>query len=236
MAAAPVVDEVELLRELAPLEGARLVELGCGRADFSRKLVEKAPVESLVAFEVDRRQHERNLASARDPRLEFGFGGAEAIPLPDASVDGVMMMKSLHHVPTTLLDVALGEIRRVLKPGGWAYISEPVYAGDFNEIVRQFNEEKAVRAAARAALDRAAEAGVLESVTQREFVVPRNFRDYEDFLDKVVRVTHSDFHFPPEIEAEVKRLFERSMTPTGARFLQPMRVDFMRRPTIVTPQ
>ncbi|WP_371414983.1 hypothetical protein [Thiolapillus sp.] len=43
---------------------------------------------------------------------------------------------------------ALEEIHRVLRPGGRAYIFEPVYAGQFNEILRLFNDEKEVRQAA----------------------------------------------------------------------------------------
>ena len=41
--------------------------------------------------------------------------GAEAIPLPDNSVDIVMMFKSLHHVPGALLGDAMREIRAILR-------------------------------------------------------------------------------------------------------------------------
>jgi SAM-dependent methyltransferase len=228
-AAPVVVDEVELLRSLASLEGARLLELGCGKAEFARRLLDRAPVASIAALEVDTVQHERNLASPPRDGLEFHYGGAQEIPFPDASFDGVLMMKSLHHVPGELLDEALREARRVLKPGGWLYVSEPVYAGDFNDIIKLFHDEGAVRKAAREALARAAGSGTLEPVERREFLVPREFRDYDDFVDKVVRVTHTDHAYTDEVAAQVRERFGRHMTLTGARFLQPMRVDFMRR-------
>ncbi len=69
--------------------------------------------------------------------------------------DLALMHKSLHHVPLTAMDQALAEVARVLRPGGYLYVSEPVYAGPLNEIVRLYNDEGVVRAAAQAALDRA---------------------------------------------------------------------------------
>jgi ubiquinone/menaquinone biosynthesis C-methylase UbiE len=157
-----IADELLFLQSLVSLDGADVAELGCGKADFARRLVERAGVARVEAFEVDRVQHRKNLDGPAHPKLAFRLGGAERIDLPDASVDGVVMMKSLHHVPMQHLDGALVEIRRVLKPGGWLYVSEPVYAGEFNEIVKLFHDEGEVRAAAYAALQRAGRAGVLE--------------------------------------------------------------------------
>lgn len=34
-----------------------------------------------------------------------------------------------------MMEASMQEIRRVLKQGGLVYISEPVFAGDFNEIL-----------------------------------------------------------------------------------------------------
>lgn len=226
-----VADEVELLRELATLDGACLLELGCGKAEFARRLLERTSIASMTALEVDTIQHGRNLEAPQHPRLAFLFGGAEDIPVADAGFDGVLMMKSLHHVPVEFLDRALLEIRRVLKPGGWLYVSEPLYAGAFNDIVRLFHDEGAVRAAAREALERASRAGVLELVAERDFLAPRAFRDYDDFVEKVVRATHSHHVYPDDVAAEVRARFEKYQAPGGARFLQPMRVNLLRRPT-----
>jgi ubiquinone/menaquinone biosynthesis C-methylase UbiE len=224
-----VADEVALLREWVPLAGSRLAELGCGKAEFARKLVEQTPVESLVAFEVDEIQHRLNLEGPRIPKLEFRVGGAEEIPLPDASVDGVLMMKSLHHVPIPLLDRALQEVRRVLKPQGWLYVSEPVFDGEFNDIVKLFHDERVVRQEAYAAMRRAADTGLLEMVLEKEFVAPIVFRDYDDFVEKLVRATHTAHSYPADVAAQVRARFSRHEGPSGARFLRPMRVNLLRR-------
>jgi ubiquinone/menaquinone biosynthesis C-methylase UbiE len=106
-----IVDEIELLRRLVPLAGARVVEFGCGRADVARRMLERQLVASMTAFEVDEVQHSRNLADLHPGGLHFMVGSAEDIPLPDASCDVVIMLKSLHHVPISRLGRAFAEIR-----------------------------------------------------------------------------------------------------------------------------
>lgn len=108
-------------------------------------LAETGRAREILALEVDAIQHALNLAAPALPNVQFAQGGAEAIPAPDASFDIVLMFKSLHHVPVALMGQALREISRVLRPGGVAWISEPVYAGDFNDILRLFHDEKEVR-------------------------------------------------------------------------------------------
>src|SRR6202790_3981682 len=161
-----VADELDVLRRLVTLDHARSIELGCGKAEMARRLLESAAVESVTALEVDEVQLQQNIADPRLARIEFVEAGSEAIPRPDRSYDVAMMLKSLHHVPLDRLDDALAEIRRVLRPGGYLYVSEPVYAGDFNDIVRLFHDEKLVREAAYAALVRAVDAGVFESMPE----------------------------------------------------------------------
>jgi hypothetical protein len=140
------------------------------------------------------------------------------------------MLKSLHHVPLDRLDAALAEVRRVLVPGGTLYVSEPVYGGEFNDIVRLFHDEGAVRAAAYRALERAIAGGVLAHVSELVFDTPLAFRDYADFEARVIRVTHSDIRLPASVADEVRARFERHMTPSGAQFVRQMRVNVLRKP------
>lgn len=224
-----VTDEAEFLREQIPLAGARVVELGCGKGAFARALLQRGLAASVTALEVDAVQHQANLASAPLAGLRFELAGAQAIPLPDASCDLAIMLKSLHHVPMGELDRALAEIARVLTGGGWLYVSEPVYAGEFNEIVKLFHDEGEVRAAAYAALKRAAESGVLRWEREIVFDTPLDFRDFDDFIERIVRVTHSDIHPDLVVMREVRSRFERFQTPGGAHFVRQMRVNILRK-------
>jgi SAM-dependent methyltransferase len=222
--------ERDVYTELLPLANARVAELGCGRAELTRAIAEAFPTAQIIALEVDAIQHARNLAITDLPNVRFVAGGAEALPFDDDSLDLVLMFKSLHHVPSHLLDKALAEVRRVLRPGGLAYISEPVFAGEYNEIMRIFHDEERVRAAAFSAIVRSVESGALELVAERFFSTPLRFDDFAHFEDRVLGVTHTQHRLSESQLSTVRERFMRHVTPQGAQFLQPMRVDLLRKP------
>ncbi len=236
--ASEVCDEYAIVRRLLPLAAARVLELGCGKASMTRVIaqggaqggVQGGRVASIVAFEVDTIQYAQLLQIDDLPNVTFRFGGAEAIPEADASFDIVFLFKSLHHVPMDQMDRAMEEIRRVLEPGGLAYVSEPVYAGDFNEILRLFRDEQIVREAAFAAVRRAVDAGRMELVGQTFFSTPAHFNDFAQFEAQVLEATHSSHGLSPEGYAAVRSALERHLTPSGADFQHPIRVDLLRKP------
>lgn len=223
-----IADEQEIIDDLLSLPGASVLELGCGKADKTRVVARTAA--SVLALEVDPIQLANNQASDAPGNIRFEYGGAEAIPAADASFDVVMMFKSLHHVPTELMDAALSEISRVLKPGGVAYISEPVYAGDFNEILRMFHDEKAVREAAFAAVTKAVSTHMLSLVKQTFFLQPMRFDDFSQFEERIIKVTHTDHRLSPELLGAVRTKFNQHVSPEGATFHMPIRVDLLKKP------
>ncbi len=225
-----LVNEVKLMLDTLPFAGARVLELGCGRAEKTRTLAETGRPREILALEVDAIQHAKNLRIADLPTVTFAQGGAEAIPAADASFDIAIMFKSLHHVPVEDMDRALAEIARVLKPGGLAWISEPVYAGELNGIMRLFHDEKVVREAAFAALCRAVDSGRLALKEERFFSTRSQFDDFAQFDARMIRVTHSDHRLSPALYAEVRAKFEAHLTPQGATFINPQRVDLLQKP------
>lgn len=225
-----LVNEVQLMLAELPLAGATLLELGCGKAEKTRQLAEQGGVAGIVALEVDQIQHQRNLQISDLPQVSFRHGGAEAIPLADNSVDIVLMFKSLHHVPVDSMDQALSEIARVLKPGGLAWISEPVFAGELNEVFRLFHDEEKVRAAAFAAIQRAVGDGRLQLKEQRFFNTRSYFDNFAQFDQRMIQVTHTDHQLAPELYAQVKAKFESYLGPDGVTFLNPQRVDLLQKP------
>lgn len=223
-------NESEIYESLLALDGAAVLELGCGKAAHTRTIAAAHPGARIVAAEVDWIQHAQNLASTRPANLSFAEFGAESIPLPDASIDVVMMFRSLHHVPIARLDDAFGEIHRVLKPDGCAYISEPIFAGELNEMMRIFNDEEAVRRAAFDAARRAVESGLFELASETFFLVPANYKDFGEFEKRHFQVTFSERKVSPAQRDAVRALFDKHMRPEGVELAQPVRVDLLRKP------
>ena len=221
-------DELDVLHRLVRLQAQAVIELGCGAARLARDLLRRHPGCHVTGLEVDQRQHAKNLAEPQ-PGLVFIEAGAQAVPLPDASFDLALMLKSLHHVPLALLDTALDEVHRVLRQGGGLYVSEPVYDGPLNEIVRLYNDEGVVRAEAQAALDRALARGRWTAAAEQRFEMPVRFADFDDFERRMMRPTFADHRLDDAKIATVRAAFEPHQGPDGARFTRPMHVRLLRR-------
>jgi SAM-dependent methyltransferase len=224
----PVLNERDLIEQL-PLCAGRALELGCGTARQTRLLAGSGKFSSILALEVDQQQHRKNLAIADLPRVEFALGAAEAIPAADGSFDAVFLFKSLHHVPADRLGDAFAEIHRVLVPGGLVYISEPVFGGDYNEIMRLFHDEQQVREAAFDATRQAVASGRFALVSQTFFLAPVGYKSFAEFEQKVINVTHTEHRLSDELYQQVRAKFEGHMGADGARFEAPFRVDLLRK-------
>ena len=223
-----VTEELTVLAELVPLVGRNIIELGCGNARLARTLLAQFPGCHVTGLEVDTRQHVKNLA---DPQVDLTFmaAGAQAIPLEDASFDLALMLKSLHHVPLPDMATALAEVARVLRPGAYLFVSEPIFGGAMNEVVRLYNDEEWVRAAAQSALDAALTTGVWEQVTERCFATPVHFADFADFEQRMMRPTYADHQLDDAVIAAVRAVFEPLCPAGGANFTRPMRVRLLQR-------
>lgn len=109
---------------LAALHG-RVVEIGAGRG---RNLAALSADVRWQGLEPDRRRHAQLARmAAHDPRAIAPLHAtAEDIPLPKASIDGVLSVVTLCSVKGP--QAALSEIRRVLRPGGLFAFAEHVVA------------------------------------------------------------------------------------------------------------
>ncbi len=219
--------EREIFEQL-PLDNKNILELGCGKADITR-LIASGPGRTITATEVDEIQHGKNLLINDLPNVTFIVAGSENIPAADASFDFIFMFKSLHHVPTELMADALTEVERVLKPGGIAYISEPVFKGDFNEVLRLFHDEELVRAAAHKAIKQAVANKPLTLLEEVNFNSPISFENFADFENKIIKVTHTQHALSPQLQQRVENQFAHNMGDDGANFLMPMRVDVLQK-------
>jgi ubiquinone/menaquinone biosynthesis C-methylase UbiE len=222
--------EQEMMERLLPLDGAQILELGCGAAWITRQLAERFPRSRFTATEVDQIQHQKNLALSVPANLSFCLGGAEAIEAETGSVDLVWMLKSLHHVPFALMPTAMDEIARVLRPGGLAYFSEPVYDGEFNALMSLIHDEKEVRTRAFEVIRDLVESGRMELAGEYFFNVPGSYASWETFEERFLNITHTELALDEERYQLIKQTFLAHLGPQGAEFLKPHRVDLLRKP------
>jgi len=139
-------------------------------------------------------------------------------------------LNPLHHVPVDLMTLGLSQIHRVLEAGGLVYISEPVYAGEFNEILRLFHDEQQVRQAAFEAIKESVDSGRFELVEEIHFLSESRFQGFAEFEYRILAATDSEFPIDASRHAEIKRRFEPDLGADGiAVFMNPMRVDLLRK-------
>lgn len=99
---------------LAPLRSpaGRLLDLAAGTGKLTASLVRR-PGAEVVAVEPD--EHMLAVLRERLPGVRALAGSAESIPLPDASVDAVLVGQAFHWFDPAR---AGDELARVLRPGG----------------------------------------------------------------------------------------------------------------------
>ena len=106
------------------LRGRTVLDIGCGFGWFERFAARQAP-HRLTGIE----PCESDLAAARsmadETRAEFLCAGAFQLPFADATVDTVCLWDVIEHVPRGREPELFREITRVLRPGGYLYLSTP---------------------------------------------------------------------------------------------------------------
>jgi SAM-dependent methyltransferase len=114
------------LRDLYDPAGKDVLIYGCGEGNVAASLLRRGAV-SVRGFDISEAEICRAQAAALrqgySDRVEFRTADAHHTPYPDNSFDLIVGIAILHHLD---LDIALGEIRRVLRPGGRAVFREPL--------------------------------------------------------------------------------------------------------------
>jgi SAM-dependent methyltransferase len=106
----PYIDlKSEALALLAPLDGRVVGDVGCGDGRYIDSL--RAAGARVVGIDLSVGM----LASVSSPPALIA-ADSQALPLTDASLDAVMMMHMLYHVPDPAM--AVSEAARVLRPDG----------------------------------------------------------------------------------------------------------------------
>ncbi|MEV0845495.1 class I SAM-dependent methyltransferase [Streptomyces sp. NPDC049954] len=93
--------------------GSSVADVGCGPGRVTAHLGGLG----LDTFGIDLSPGMVEVARRDHPGLRFETGSMTDLPLPDASVDGLIAWYSLIHVPDEEIGTVLAQFRRVLRPG-----------------------------------------------------------------------------------------------------------------------
>jgi SAM-dependent methyltransferase len=178
------------LNRLAIPAGSRWLDVGCGTGALTGSVLRCSSPAVVLGIDPSAPFVGRAAAQVRDRRAAFCRGSAQDLPVGDVSVDAVVSGLVLNFVPDR--PAALGEMRRVTRPGGVvaAYVWD--YA-DGMQLVRRFWDAAVECDPAAHPLDEAVRFpgcrpgplaelfAALDDVVVEEVVVPTVFADFDDY-------------------------------------------------------
>lgn len=169
-----------LIEQAAIPEGADVLDLGCGTGTLAIQVKRSVPGAEVTGLDADPQILERSRSKSERAGLEIRFdeGLSTSLPYKDRGFDRVLSTLFFHHLRTEDKEATLGEIARVLRPGGELHVadigkpSDPLMALAVTGL-RVFDGFDATRANVegrlpelfeRAGLEDAAERGSLRTV------------------------------------------------------------------------
>ncbi len=172
--------------------GLDWLDVGCGTGALSACILAAADPRTVIGVDPSAGFLAVARALLDDLRARFEPGDAEALPVADATVDVAVSGLVLNFVPAPAR--AVGEMRRVVRPGG----TVAIYVWDYAEkmqLVRHFWDAAVALDPAAQALDEAVRFPIcrpgpladllttagLERVTTAAIDVPTVFADFDDY-------------------------------------------------------
>lgn len=104
----------EFLAEIDVIEGAQVLDVGCGTGVLTRRLARWPKVGAVIGVDVAPSLLDRARELSTEPKIVFQEGDALALPFPNGSFDVVVLDSTLSHVPDA--EQAVSEAARVLRP------------------------------------------------------------------------------------------------------------------------
>ena len=218
------------LARLRPLTGRTVLDVGCGGGGFVLELLRHGA--DAVGLETDEGQLARARAAGIDAaRLRIGRAGA--LPFPDASLDVVCCIFTLHHFAPDEQTRAFDEAARTLRPGGGLFVVEPTPHGPMSEVLKPLEDETDVRTRSIALLDHGTFAGLARRA-RRGYEVARSVSGPDELIRTMIDVdpARAVRAADPAVREAVQRRFEaHAETVNGGawRLRQPCVAYFFER-------
>jgi len=113
-----------LIEHAAPRPGERVIDVGCGTGATTLAIAERVgPEGSCVGIDISEPMLSRAVSAEAKPNVGFLRADAQQLPFRDETFDAATSLAVLQLIPNPA--TTLGEIVRVLKPGGRVAIMVP---------------------------------------------------------------------------------------------------------------
>jgi len=97
----------------------KILDIGGGAGVWTDIIREEGITDKIYAVDIS-----EDILKERNPKDICQVGDMENLPYPDNTFDRAMFFSALHHVKNT--ERALSEAKRVVKPGGYIVLYEPI--------------------------------------------------------------------------------------------------------------
>ena len=218
-------NDIDVVTQLVDVAGLSLVDVGCGAGMTTRALADLGA--TMLGLEPDPIQAAKNRDAAPADNVTLQEAGAQAMPVDDNAVDGVFFFRSLHHVPDDLMDAALAEAARVLRPDGFLFVVEPAMTGSHYQMMRPFHDETRVRTLAQEALERTA-SGLFKDCRKYTYMMYPKHESFDAAKAFFSSMSFNDIDADKIDQPSVRAAFEAAKTDDGHVFDQPFLVNVYR--------
>jgi ubiquinone/menaquinone biosynthesis C-methylase UbiE len=170
----------------------RLIDVACGPGVVTAALAPNAA--SVTAFDATEEMLEKakgRCAKAGLRNVEFKRGDAENLPFADGEFDGAVTRAALHHFADSRR--AIGEMFRVLRPGGAAVFADVISSEDADEsrlhnAIERLRDPSHVRMLPASELDSAARAAGFRDLEAASWDIDRELEEWFSIVSDPARV------------------------------------------------
>jgi ubiquinone/menaquinone biosynthesis C-methylase UbiE len=121
-----------LLAASVDLKDKSLLEIGCGRGGGLSYIAKYFPLKSALGVDLNKRATQFSQKHYQLKGLDFMQGDAQKLAIEDNRFDIVINVESSHRYPD--MQAFLGEVKRVLKPGGHFLFTDFRYDYEMDEL------------------------------------------------------------------------------------------------------